>query len=811
MKQNFSPTAPLTPQEAMEFLRTHLPQSDLDCYEDALFLQFIDHALALRESAPWCAGLDDEIFLHYVLFPRVNDEDLSFHRDIFHDALWDRIKNLSTTAEKVLEVNRWCHEMASYEMQDDRTASPLTVYRCGSGRCGEESAFLVSALRSVGIPARQVYAPRWAHCDDNHAWVEALCDGQWRFLGACEPEPILDRGWFNSPASRAVLVHSRIFGEADHPLHGERIVTDGGMTWYNQTPRYALTRRRTLRAEVDGQAAPGTVFQIQVLNEASFHTIATLYANEQGEASIELGDGDFHILARCGSYACESDSGCEDVIMLSLQELSFYEGSGCDSDWREADYIAPPDFPRNSAPLDAMQKKYRTAVLTDGRMQREARITAMLPAGAENSPYADLLRTARGNAAVIAAFLSPGNETREKLLRTLSRKDLRDVTEDLLLSHLRFAPPQGELPDDIYFSYVLSPRIEIEPLTPWREELLHLMTEEEKNKWRSDPGTLWTDLFTRNDRICRRFYTNLVHTPAAAFRSNQCTRRSIDLLFVAILRTLGTPARLSEQDGTPEYYCDGRWHNAENSHTAMLCLTTDGTAVYRQNWTLSRWEAGGWKLLHLENMQWRGGKLTLNLPAGQYRLVTSVRMPNGNQFAAARELSLCHGDRKETELFFRSYELSDLLRRQTLPVMSATTLDGREIADICRLNCRPALLLWLEAGGEPTEHVLNELISAENTISALPVDLVFLPQSRESLLLPTLRRALEAFPRARVLLSDWAYDLETVARHLTCDPDTPPLAVVCDRDGRAVYGMSGYSVGSVELLVRIAGHIAKEG
>ncbi len=810
MEPKFSSTAPLTPQSALDFLRAHLPQSDLDCYEDALFLRFIDHALALREDAPWCAELDNEIFLHYVLFPRVNDEDLSFHRDIFHDALWDRIRDLPTTGEKVLEVNRWCHEMVSYEMQDDRTASPLTVYRCGSGRCGEESAFLVSALRSVGIPARQVYVPRWAHCDDNHAWVEALCDGQWRFLGACEPEPILDRGWFNSPASRAILVHSRVFGEADHPLHGERIVTDGGITWYNQTPRYALTRRRTLRARIDTQSASGTVFQIQVLNEASFHTIAALHANELGEASIELGDGDFHILARCGAYACESDSGCEDVITLPLQELSFYEDSGSDSDWREADYIAPPDTPRNSTLLNAEQKKERAAVLADGRAKRAARIAAMFPDGAENTPYADILRAARGNAAVIAAFLSSGSETRRKLLRTLSEKDLRDVTEDILLSHLRFAPPQGELPDDIYFPYVLSPRIEIEPLTPWREELLHLMTEEKKNKWRSDPGTLWTDLFARNGHPCRRRYANLVHTPAAAFLSNQCTRRSIDLLFVSILRTLGIPARPSEQDGTPEYYFDGEWHNVESSPTAALRLITDSTAVYRQNWTLSRREAGGWKLLHLENTQWCDGKLTLPLPAGQYRLVTSVRMPNGNQFAAMRELSLCHGDTKETELLFRSYELSDLLRRQTLPVMSAATLDGREITDICRLTSRPALLFWLEAGGEPTEHLLNELISAESTISSLPVDLVFLPQSRENLRQPTLARALKTFPHAHVLLSDWAYDLETVARHLTCDPDTPPLAVVCDRGGSAVYGMSGYSVGSVELLTRIAELIAKE-
>ena len=149
-------------RRAMEFLMTHLPESDLDQYPFDLFLQFVDHALHLRAHTAWCGALEEEIFYHYVLFPRVNDEDLSFHRALFHDALRARIEPLPTVAEKVLEVNRWCHENASYQFQDDRTASPLTVFRSGSGRCGEESAFLVSALRSVGIPARQVYSPRWA-------------------------------------------------------------------------------------------------------------------------------------------------------------------------------------------------------------------------------------------------------------------------------------------------------------------------------------------------------------------------------------------------------------------------------------------------------------------------------------------------------------------------------------------------------------------------------------------------------------------------------------------------------------------------
>lgn len=71
---------------------------------------------------------------------------------------------------------------------------------------------MVSVLRACYIPARQVYTPRWAHTDDNHAWVEAWVDDKWCFLGACEPEPVLNLGWFNEASSRAMLVHAKAFG-----------------------------------------------------------------------------------------------------------------------------------------------------------------------------------------------------------------------------------------------------------------------------------------------------------------------------------------------------------------------------------------------------------------------------------------------------------------------------------------------------------------------------------------------------------------------------------------------------------------------
>ena len=800
MERTLSPAQ----QYALSFLRSHLPQSDLDSYDESLFLLFVDHALNLREQAPWCAALDEDIFLHYVLFPRVNDEDLSFHRKIFHDALWERIAHLPNTAEKVLEVNRWCHENASYQMQDDRTASPLTVYRCGSGRCGEESAFLVSALRSVGIPARQVYSPRWAHCDDNHAWVEALCDGQWRFLGACEPEPVLDRGWFNSPASRALLVHSRVFGAAEHPLHGEKICTEGAVTWCNQTARYALTRRRMLRAVIDGQGIAHTRIQIQVLNDASFHTIATLFTDEHGEASIELGRGDFHIFARHGAYSGEKIGTDEDVITMDMQDIHI--SSLHEENWHSADYIAPLDAPINASPLSVAQKRERAATLAEGRAMREARIEAMFPASVANSPYTDLLRTARGNAAEVEAFLTADSDPRrETMLRSLSEKDLRDVTADILDSHLRTLAPQGDLPDEIYIPYVLCPRIEIEPLTAWREEL-------SKHDFPDDPAFLYQHLLSEVKRSTANTYANLVTPPVQAWQAKRCDGRSFDILYVAILRTIGIPARLRALDGEPEYYRDGEWIGVDwmgtgTSPTVSLRLLSDTDAVYRQNWTLSRY-TGHWMLLHLENEIWTDGALHLTLPEGYYRLTTSVRMPNGNQFAMHRDFTLVTERDKSLQLNFRPYELSDLLRCQRLPIMSAQTQSGEFIEDICRADGHPTILIWLEDGGEPTEHILNELLEMKDSLAPDQYRIRFLLRSSECAKQRTIALALVQLPFVEVLLNDWEYDLEMTARHLTCDPDTPPLAVVCDGDANAVFGISGYHVGSAQQLIRIAEHLA---
>ena len=172
----FEKTTDKQEKEYLQFLYDYMPLSDLADYSGEFFLNQVRYAIKARETFSWGRTIPEEVFKHFVLVYRVNNENLDTARAFIFETLKDRIKNMSMY-DAALEVNHWCHEHVNYKASDGRTSSPLATIRTSWGRCGEESTFTVTALRAVGLPARQCYTPRWAHTDDNHAWVEVWIDG----------------------------------------------------------------------------------------------------------------------------------------------------------------------------------------------------------------------------------------------------------------------------------------------------------------------------------------------------------------------------------------------------------------------------------------------------------------------------------------------------------------------------------------------------------------------------------------------------------------------------------------------------------
>ena len=265
---------------------------------------------------------------------------------------------------------------------------------------------------------------------------------------------------------------------------------------------------------------------------------------------------------------------------------------------------------------------------------------------------------------------------------------------------------------------------------------------------------------------------------------------------VARLRGRGVPSRLRPRDGVVEIWREGAFtpFRAEQTGQAVFLRRAGEEPLYRRNWSLSRWAGDGWQDLLFSDGEWQGAFLPAQLTAGRYRILTALRLPSGDQFAARRTFLLAPGEEKEIALYLRGCETADLIAPRALPLV-----DGRPRAGRC------ALLFWLEEGAEPTEHLLNELTAAGTALRALPAEPVFFLRRRGAERQRTLRALLAGWPGARLEYpEDWDDQVESLARCLDCDPERPPLTVVCTRDGRAAYAASGYRVGEGDLLRRIA-------
>ena len=781
------------------------PLSDWANYDFSIFSACAAHALLLWERVPYVRMLPEQLFLNYVLHPRVNDEELCDCRGAFYAQLAERIKGLSVR-EAILEINCWNAEQVCYRATDERTISALDAWRSGFGRCGEESTFAVNALRAAGIPARQVYTPRWAHCDDNHAWVEVFCDGAWHYLGACEPEPELDRGWFTGAASRAILVHSRCFGR---PVADDMVIsTDGAVTFLNQTARYAPVRTLTVSVrEPDGQPSAGAEVTFGIVNTSDVFPAAVVWTDSKGAAQLSCGYGDLIVQARKVALRCEAHCpAAQQTLELTLAQPEAPSGR-----WEALTIHAPKEHLPAREPLDPAEKARAAEQLAAANEKRCIRteaaydpvrarqLRAQFGYGAEIEA---LLRAGCGNFDALAAFLTePAFVPAQKLalLQTLSEKDLRDVRSEVLREVLATAA-DGLPQDEVTMRDILCPRIGTEPLACCREALLKAFSQAQKQEFRREPAQLWQWIRETIWQAPETEYRQLVTLPAGTMRLRCADLRSQRLLFVAICRTLGVAARLDPHSGAAEYFSGGRFLSPEEGQTvcAALRLKKQPGETWQPgaDFGLSVFTGGGWKPLALSGLIWQDGCMTVPLCPGVYRILTDNRLPNGDLHMSHLEFRLDAGQTACVRLQKQPIVFSELAVDFTLADFQAEAPDGR-LATAAELTQGPSLLLWLDTGSEPTEHLLNELLASCDRIRGLRI--VLLLPARQALRNEKLRAVLAAVPETEVWLS--AGSAEPAARSAYTDPDSLPLLLLCDRPRHIIHTCAGYRVGSIDTAL----------
>ncbi len=783
---------------ALKFLYTTMPLSDVGNYGVSSFLDYAEHGVFLWENSPYVKKMPEEIFLNYILYHRINTEEILDCRSIFYEDLKDRIQGKSM-AEAAIEINYWCAEKATYHTTDNRTIAPINVYRCGNGRCGEESTFTISALRSAGIPARQVYAPFWSHCDDNHAWVELWCDGKWYFTGACEPEPILNKGWFTNASSRAMMVHSRWFDKIV-PENEDVNGIEGNAMVLNQLRRYADVKEVSIRLKKpDGTPAAGTRLSLEVFNYSQFLPIAHMVTDEKGEIHVTTGKGSLHITVMQDGLWAEGaiDTRKEDILELTLKEFAIPEG------WQNFDSIAPIDTPVNTDQPTEEQKEERDRRLAEALKIRTAKVEAFIP-----DWKVDFVDKAGEN-----------KEVCEKLMSVLTDKDRIDAKPTVLKSHVDAALHlKDAYPENIYYSYVLNPRVFNEVMTDYRGAIEAAFTEEEKAAFREDPKAIWSWI-EENIKVCPEAEQESVYfVPTASLKIRKSSELSRHILFVAIARTLGVPARLNPMDGAMEYLMpDSAKQGAEayenskfqaviagKAKEARLVFTDGGlTWTYNQNWSIARLEKDGYLPLELEDLSWENGKLAIEADPGIYRILTGNRLPNGNVFGKSLTFSVEKGEEKTVELSFREAKLNDMLEDIAILPFNLLEKDGTKVpaADVTRGGRK--ILFWLEVSKEPTEHILNELMEKKEAFEKYKENLLFIIKKEEDLNDPTLSRCRAALPGIPVLYDTFTENVNTLGRRMYVDPEKLPLILVTSGELNGIYATSGYNVGTADMLLRI--------
>ena len=100
-------------REALEFLYAYMPLADITDYPGEFHLMNVRAAQQAAREMPWGKTIPEELFRHFVLPVRVNNESLDSARVVFYKELKDRVKSLSLY-DAILEVNHWCHEKVIY-------------------------------------------------------------------------------------------------------------------------------------------------------------------------------------------------------------------------------------------------------------------------------------------------------------------------------------------------------------------------------------------------------------------------------------------------------------------------------------------------------------------------------------------------------------------------------------------------------------------------------------------------------------------------------------------------------------------------
>lgn len=801
-------------KEALMFLYAYMPLNDIADYTPEFFLKNVQLAFEAQKSFSWGAEIPEATFRHFVLPHRVNNENLDTARGVFLNEIRPRLEGMNIE-EAALEVNHWCHEKVNYQPTDSRTICPLGAVKTAYGRCGEESTFTVTALRSVGIPARQVYTPRWAHVDDNHAWVEVYVNGTWKYLGACEPEPELNMGWFSAPVLRAMMVHTKAFGKY-LAVNDDVVEPNYKYTVLNTLKYYAPTKEIYVKVvDTKNQPVKDALIEFGLYNYAEYYPIKKIESAWNGEAKLKTGLGDLRIFAsdKKTKFQIQKISVIDvDTVTINLERTVGDEFTEIFENVPPVERAIPPGRDKGAAENKirfAREDSIRNAFIATFYTEEKAFALAK-EFNLDKDRVWKVMKESRGNYPEIEDYLIKGVEINKglalELLEVIATKDLHDATASTLLDHLsnHHLYSGEDFDDQLVLDYILNPRIHLEALTPYRKFLKEQFAPTVDGLSANESIKVIVDWIKQNLSIDNESnYYRIAISPKGSFDVKRTDEFSRKLFFVAVSRSIGIPARLEPATLKAQYYSNG-WINVDfeqqeqfvNPDLVKTVLTNNPEnpvkPLYRIHFSIAKFQDGRFQTLHY------GWEKPLNevaenleLEPGYYQILTGNRLDNGTVLVSQEFLNIEKGTLPEIVI--------DVEKNQEKARVIANWENNLSVENL-------KVIGWLNPDTEPGKHFLNDFQALKSTFQE-KVDMNIYCENKKFI-----DAVSSQIPENYPIQIDEGLEIlnslyeETDIGNL----NELPVFIVIDAQGDIYYHTSGYNIGTSEQLLKIYNRVKSQ-
>ncbi|MCK4305806.1 MAG: transglutaminase domain-containing protein [Candidatus Eisenbacteria sp.] len=741
-------------REAAALILAWLPTSDLATLDLALLKEHVDVAARSYREAPWRDRLPYEIWLRYVAPHRVSQEPLQHWRGFLHDRLWPIVKDIESMELAALAVNRWCREQVTFISTSGRDMGPLTTLKRGLGRCEEEMILAISALRSVGIPARSCATPYWPFRDNNHAWVEVWADGQWYYAESCNAPRCLNKTWFGRSARRGGFVRSVAYGEfvpEDEPLYR----AEKGSTLINSTHVY--TNPFLLTATVED--SPEADIYVNVFNFGALRPIAKLRSG----TSIEVGAGEYALTAEVDGELLWKiiqgrPGGDTRAILRASDRYDFAISPGFWLRYSEAD--AAPARDVNLVTDEEMRlHKLRVGARKEDRAKlhslSESETAARDSLSEKDKKRLDtILEKPMERVSLIFLLLDwfCDIEQREALLAFLELaddKDLLQLDEAAIRAHLdgalavrhRLEPLGLSVPESLFVANILANRIHRERACDWRSPLPLIELGKDAQ---SSLERLLAEFRDHVEEVEGGFFGNPM-PPQDVWRLGLGTEKDLAVALVGLCRRNGFPARYRNDkveiwlgefirvNPLADNQQEASEERAVEMGTLVIEITRGGLPYARaesyREFMVSRVKEG-----HLSSPWWDPVLGPQAWDSGDYVLCAVLRVPDGSVHARMRAFHVEPG--KETRVSLpvdidpSGWDPSNLITGASVEATIQALEDcGSQIRSSGTATGRPLPgtgLFFLFEPGEPATRMITALGGlvdrlAQESIQFIPV------------------------------------------------------------------------------------------